>query len=120
MNTLAIVIVLAVMVTLATARGYDTYNRNQRSWDLQGSRGLNNGWNSGHLTGSWNSGHLIGGLNGGGRRYRRAATGYGSFDPYRSSHLDSGLGRLNRWGINSGKRSNLGWRSNSRWNQQGY
>ncbi|XP_052102762.1 uncharacterized protein LOC127736219 isoform X1 [Mytilus californianus] len=124
MNTLTVVILFAVMVTLATARGYDTYNRNQRSWDLLGSRGLNNGWNSRNLNNGWNSGwnggHLTGGINGGYRRHKRAATGYGSYDPYRSSHFDSGLGRLDRWGTNSGRRSNLGWRSNSRWSQLGY
>lgn len=63
MNTLAVVVLFAVMVTLATA---NTYNRNQRSW---GSRGLNNGWSSGRLTNGWNSGwnggRLSGGLNGG-------------------------------------------------------
>lgn len=69
MNILSIVIGLAVLVTLATAR---SYRSNQGSWDS-----LNNGWNSGRLTnrwnngqltGSWNSGHLGGGLIGGHRR----------------------------------------------------
>ncbi|XP_071166165.1 uncharacterized protein [Mytilus edulis] len=119
MNTLAIVVGLAVLVTLASARSYSS---NRGSWD-----GLNNGWNngrlsnswnSGRLTGGWNSGHLGGGLIGGHRRYRRAAVGYRSVDPY--SHLNSGFGRLNTWGINSGRRSNLGWRSGSRWSQLGY
>ncbi|XP_063431597.1 uncharacterized protein LOC134714290 [Mytilus trossulus] len=121
MNTLAIVIGLAVLVTLATARSYSS---NQGSWD-----GLNNGWNSGRLTnrwnsgrftGGWNSGHLGGGLIGGHRRYRRAAVAYGSVDPYRNSHLNSGFGRLNTWSINSGRRSNLGWGSGLRLSQRGY
>ncbi|XP_076105581.1 uncharacterized protein LOC143073704 [Mytilus galloprovincialis] len=115
MNTLVFVVMLAVLVTLATANSY-----NQRSWGSQGSRVLGSRWNSRQLHNGWNSGwnggRLSGGLNGGYRRHKRAAT----YDSYRSSHFDSGLGRFDRWGINSGRRSNLGWRSNSGWSQQGY
>ncbi|XP_076101120.1 uncharacterized protein LOC143070900 [Mytilus galloprovincialis] len=119
MNTLAIAIGLAVLVSLASAR---SYRSNQGLWDGL-SNGWNSGrlndrWNSGRLTGGWNSGHLGGGLIGGHRRYRRAAVGYGPVDTY--SHLNSGLGRLNTWGISSGRRSNLGWRTGSRWSQRGY
>ncbi|XP_076101119.1 uncharacterized protein LOC143070898 [Mytilus galloprovincialis] len=110
MNTLAFVVMLALLVTLATANSY-----NQRSWGSRGSRVLGSRWNSRQLNNGWNSGwnggHLSRGLNGGYRRHKRAAT----YDPYRSSHFDSGLGRFDRWGINSGRRSNLGLRSNLGW-----
>ncbi|XP_063431624.1 uncharacterized protein LOC134714317 [Mytilus trossulus] len=111
MNTLVFAVMLAVLVVSATANSYTQRSQGSRvlgsRWN---SRQLNNGWNSG-----WNSGRLSGGLNGGYRRHKRAAT----YDSYRSSHLDSGLGLFDRWGLNSGRRSNLGWGSYSRWGQQG-
>ncbi|XP_063431618.1 uncharacterized protein LOC134714313 [Mytilus trossulus] len=110
MNTLTFVVIFAVLVTLATANSY-----NRGSWDTHGSRVLGSRWNSRQLSNGWNSGwnsrRLSGGLNGGYRRHKRAAT----YDSYRSSHLNSGVGHLNTWGINSGRRSNLGWGSNSGW-----
>ncbi|VDI60546.1 Hypothetical predicted protein [Mytilus galloprovincialis] len=84
MNMIPIIIGLAAVVTLGSARVYqsNTLPSTRRSVGLRGSRltgdwnnehinsGLNDGhlsgrWNDGHLTGRWNDGQLTGRLNDG-------------------------------------------------------
>ena len=56
MNTVAVVIALALLVTVASGLGYNSYNRypsiRGNSWNTLGSRGGrlfdNGGWNPGH------------------------------------------------------------------------
>ena len=59
MNTVAIVIALALLVTVASGLGYNSYNRypsiRGNSWNTWGSKGGgfidNGGWNLGHRSG---------------------------------------------------------------------
>ncbi|CAG2235769.1 unnamed protein product [Mytilus edulis] len=131
MNMLPIIIGLAAVVTLGSARVYqsNTLPSTRRSVGLRGSRltgdwnnehinsGLNDGhlsgrWNDGHLSGRWNDGQLTGRLNDGhltGRLNDGHLTGRLNDGRLTGRWNDEQLtGRLNRGqqngGLTSGKR----------------
>ncbi|CAG2235770.1 unnamed protein product [Mytilus edulis] len=131
MNMLPIIIGLAAVVTLGSARVYNsnTLPSTRRSLGLRGSRlngdwnnehrnsGLNDGqltgrWNDGQLSGSWNDGQLTGRLNDGhlsGRINDGHLTGRLNDGQLTGRWNDGQLtGRLNRGhqngGLTSGKR----------------